>query len=123
MCYTAPPKGAIILITDTLIPVFNFLNKYRIFIFMYCFYWVIYFIVNIYLLHKFYNFNKKGENLTISKVFPDLLFNWIIPVKWYQINQFSQSEADMKYVNKIYLIHLCIYSIFSILSFNFIIIL
>ena len=28
MCYTAPPKGAIILITDTLIPVFNFLNKY-----------------------------------------------------------------------------------------------
>lgn len=39
ICVIPPPLwGAIILITDTLIPVFNFLNKYRIFIFMYCFY-------------------------------------------------------------------------------------
>ena len=100
----------ILIVTNNLITVINFCNNYRIYMHIWLifasFVLILHFILNLYILHKFIIMNNKGEEITISPVFPNFIIEYLKDLKLY-----SKDAEVVKSVKLSYYVQIILYTI------------
>ena len=100
----------ILIVTNNLITVINFCNNYRIYMHIWLifasFVLILHFILNLYILHKFIIMNNKGEEITISPVFPNFIIEYLKDLKLY-----SKEAEVVKSVKRSYYVQIILYTI------------
>ena len=67
---------------------------------------MLHFILNLYILHKFIIMNNKGEEITISPVFPNFIIEYLKDLKLY-----SKEAEVVKSVKRSYYVQIILYTI------------
>lgn len=107
----------VLIVTDNLVTIINFFKSYGFYmhiavVFM-CFSLLLYFIINLYTLHKCVMLHNKGEKLNISAVIPDFYNRYLK-----KMSNYSTDIEIVKYLKRNYYTQAIIYAIMFASTLN-----